>query len=274
MPITLNGTAGVTYPDNVLQTSGVPAPGTNGNVLTSNGTAWTSTAPSGGARGQTFTSNGTFTIPSGVTALKVTVVGGGGGTAGVTNSSANASSGGGGGGNAVSYLTGLTPGNTLAVTIGAAGTNVSTSSESTPGNTGGTSSVASGTQVITTISATGGLGGYYVRTTSPNGMFGTRGGAGGTATGGTINIVGNAGGTAFIGSIAEGCGQVNAFMGGQGGNSLVGYAGLPAFWSSRGVNTNAAASGFGCGASGLVTSIGGTYQSLGSAGAGVVIFEW
>lgn len=44
MPITLNGTTGVTYPDGVLQTSGVPAPGTAGNVLTSNGTIWTSAA--------------------------------------------------------------------------------------------------------------------------------------------------------------------------------------------------------------------------------------
>jgi microcystin-dependent protein len=45
MPITLNGTTGVTYPDGVLQGSGVPAPGTNGNLLTSNGTTWLSQAP-------------------------------------------------------------------------------------------------------------------------------------------------------------------------------------------------------------------------------------
>ena len=44
MPITLNGTTGVTYPDGVTQASGVPAPGTAGNVLTSNGTIWTSAA--------------------------------------------------------------------------------------------------------------------------------------------------------------------------------------------------------------------------------------
>ena len=59
-------------------------PSTSGNVLTSNGTTWTSTAPApistyNGANGQVFTSNGTFTIPAGVTAIKVTVVGGGGG---------------------------------------------------------------------------------------------------------------------------------------------------------------------------------------------------
>jgi len=44
MPITLNGTAGVTYPDGTLQTAGVPAPGASGNVLQSNGTVWTSAA--------------------------------------------------------------------------------------------------------------------------------------------------------------------------------------------------------------------------------------
>jgi len=42
MPVTINGTTGITYPDNVLQPNGVPAPGTSGNVAASNGTAWTS----------------------------------------------------------------------------------------------------------------------------------------------------------------------------------------------------------------------------------------
>ena len=44
MSIILSGTAGVTFPDSVLQPNGVPAPGTTGNVCTSNGTAWTSVA--------------------------------------------------------------------------------------------------------------------------------------------------------------------------------------------------------------------------------------
>jgi hypothetical protein len=68
------------------------APGTSGNVLTSNGTTWSSTAPVSsyvGAKGQVFTSNGTFTIPTGVTALKVTVIGGGGGGGGSGYNSGN-----------------------------------------------------------------------------------------------------------------------------------------------------------------------------------------
>ena len=64
--------------------TGVASPGTSGNVLTSTGSSWTSAAPAAsgfpGVLGQAFTSSGTFTIPAGVTALKVTVVGGEGET--------------------------------------------------------------------------------------------------------------------------------------------------------------------------------------------------
>jgi hypothetical protein len=42
MTIKLNGTTGVTYPDNIVQPNGAPAPGAAGNVLVSNGTNWTS----------------------------------------------------------------------------------------------------------------------------------------------------------------------------------------------------------------------------------------
>jgi len=45
MSVIINGTAGVTFPDSVLQTSGVPGPGSSANVLTSNGTIWVSQAP-------------------------------------------------------------------------------------------------------------------------------------------------------------------------------------------------------------------------------------
>ena len=80
------------------------APGTNGNILTSNGTAWTSAAAAAGYVGpsaQVFTGNGTFTIPSGITKLKVTVVGGGGGGGGASTSDNLTGSGGAGGGTAI-----------------------------------------------------------------------------------------------------------------------------------------------------------------------------
>ena len=54
------------------------APGSSGNVLTSNGTTWTSAAAGGGSlQTQIFTSPGTWTRPSTVTQVKVTVIGGG-----------------------------------------------------------------------------------------------------------------------------------------------------------------------------------------------------
>lgn len=180
------------------------APGANGNLLVSNGTTWVSQTPNYvGHRAQVFTSSGTFTIPTGITALKVTVVGGGGagnnvsmgtgasggnssvssGTQSISTITGNGGAGGshqtggaggsasggdliiggedaepyafsnwpgcslfstgrgvrgygnggqganvdapygsgGGGGTAIKWLTGLTPGNTLTVTVGAGG---------------------------------------------------------------------------------------------------------------------------------------------------------
>lgn len=56
------------------------APGSSGNVLTSNGTTWTSAAAGGGAlQTQLFTTPGTWTRPSTVTQVRVTVIGGGSG---------------------------------------------------------------------------------------------------------------------------------------------------------------------------------------------------
>jgi hypothetical protein len=60
---------------------GEVAPGTSGNVLTSDGTTWTSAAIAAGGdyAMEVFTSPGTWTKPADVKAIKVQVVGGGGG---------------------------------------------------------------------------------------------------------------------------------------------------------------------------------------------------
>lgn len=44
MSFIIDGTNGETFPNGSTQTVGIAAPGTSGNVLTSNGTAWTSAA--------------------------------------------------------------------------------------------------------------------------------------------------------------------------------------------------------------------------------------
>lgn len=168
-----------------------------------------------GLGGQVFTSNGTFTIPAGVTRLKVTVVGGGGGGRGDSDGVAG---GAGGGGAAIKFLTGLTPGNTLSVTVGGGG---SGGAPGTVGNTGGTSQVASGTQSITTVSASGGtsdqLGGI-----GSNGDANIRGGAG-TPT--YNNSPGTGGGTILGGSGRSGSTTSVFGGGGSGGQSSAGTAG-------------------------------------------------
>jgi len=222
--------------------------GTAGQVLTSNGAgadpSYTSISSLPGSQGQVFTSNGTFTIPSGITAVKVTVVGGGGGGGSSYENGAgysNGAAGGGGGGAAISYLTSLTPGNTLTVTVGGAGA---------------TSSVASGTQSISTISATGGATGG----SSSNGSGGV-GGAGGVGSGGSINLYGSSGGSAY-----------NVAFSGNGGSSIFGGGAAGVL---QGYGNGSAGRVYGGGGSGGCIQQAATGSVAGGAGAaGVVIFEW
>jgi len=208
--VTTNRT--VTFPDaNIDFTTGLGAAqggtgitsvGTAGNVLTSNGSAWVSQAAASGYAGPNATvyasGSGTFTIPSGITRLKVTVIGGGGGGGNNT-----AGGGGGGGGAAIKWLTSVTPGNTLAYTVGGGG--------ATDGS-GSTSSVSSGTQSISTISATGGA--------SPQGAASPIGcGYGGVGSGGDLNITGNAGAYRGFNDGNSGGGSLYA-GGGAGANNV------------------------------------------------------
>ena len=141
------GTAGVTFPDATIQ-----------------GTAFWA-----GIKAQLFNTVGsgyTFTIPAGVTAIKVTLAaGGGGGGAGQSGACPNNGGVGGYGGNAVQYFTGLTAGNTLSITVGSGGSGGSGGT----GGSGGATSIASGTQTITTLSCTGGGGGFRNGATGSNG---------------------------------------------------------------------------------------------------------
>lgn len=263
LPVANGGTGSTTITANSVMlgngtsalSSNLVAPSTTGNILTSNGTTWTSAAPAGGGGlgGTTvFTANGTFTIPTGKTVVKVTVIGGGanGGNATASSGQGTSAGGGGAGGTLIKYLTGLTPGNTLTVTRGAAGA---------------TSSVASGTQTITTLTCTGG-------STGSGSPGSNAGGAGGTATNGDINITGQAGGLgSMIIDQSSGCAQFYSITG-VGGSTMYG-GGAPSILSVNTTLTGNAATGYGAGGGGAATY----YSGTGTGGAGVVgivIFEY
>lgn len=206
------------------------------------------TVGSGGLAGLTpkqtnFLVNGTFTIPAGVTAVKVTVVGGGG--AGGGSTATNNGGGGGSGAVAVKWLSGLTPGLTIAVTVGAGGVGVSAAG----GNNGANSIIASGTQAITTVTAFGGFGG------ASTGAPSAGGGAGTQATNGDINSGGNGGTSAYASTI-----------GGTGGAGPFGGAGQSASASAGNAASGPGAGGGGAGAAGNAAG--------GSGAAGIVLFEY
>lgn len=260
--VTLAGTLGAASGG-----TGLTSPGTSGNVLTSNGSAWLSSAPAAGgvpgASGEIFTSSGTFTIPTGVTKLKVTVVGGGGG--GGSAQFSGGGGGGGGGGVAVQYFSSLTPGGTLAVTIGAAG--------SSNGGTGGTSSIASGTQSITTLSASGGSGGA-----SANASSGSGGNGGSSFANAAFSVVGGRGGDGY-GDVSTGGGGGAAGGGGgvYGGGSASAVGGGGSFGSggASGSAGNGGSVGTGYGSGGGGAGNPGTPAANGAAGkAGIVMVEW
>jgi hypothetical protein len=206
------------------------------------------------------TSSATITIPSGATRCRVTLVGGGGGGGGTLTSGCAA--GGGGGATCIKYLTGLTPGNTLSLTIGAAGTGGAAGDNS--GGAGGNTTLSSGTQTITTLTAGGGAGG-----SSGSGGYSAPAGSGGTATNGDLNISGGKG----FAAILDAGGSTNRVCISQGGGSM--YA-APVATAAAGTAANgAAAVGYGGGGAGGVSPAGaGSAASGGNGSQGLAIFEW
>ncbi|HWF03284.1 MAG TPA: hypothetical protein VHA06_06330 [Candidatus Angelobacter sp.] len=244
---TIKQTAGALF--RILDNTGgirfsIPLNGTSqatlNNTLITGGSTYGGTTPGR----QRFTSSGTFPIPANVTGVRVIVVGGGGAGCGSTGASSNNGTGGASGSSSIKILTGLTPGNTLTVTIGPGGTGVSGGT----GNNGSTSSVASGTQTITTISAPGGGG---AANTVQVGL------ASGAGTGGDDNFGGN------NGSIGGGVNQ-----GGAGAGSIFGGGGSPSNSTTGNAGTAPGAGGGGAGGSG------GSSVAGGAGAAGIVIFEW
>jgi hypothetical protein len=192
-----------------------------------------------------FTSSGTFTVPIGVTQVRVTVIGGGG--AGGTHTTIP-SGGGGAGGHGSATITGLTPGSQIPVTVGAGGS-AFTGGATGQGGSGGTSSFG------TYVSATGGSGGGggSVVTTAA-------GGGGGSSVGGNVNFSGSCGTDSII----------PAARGGDGGGPGAGRG-------TTGLVQGIAGYGYGGGGGGggsSSTSGTGTGAPGGNGAGGLVIVEY
>jgi hypothetical protein len=181
----------------------------------------------------------TYTAPAGTQWVKVTAVGPGGNGGGATSQRAT---GGGGGGVAIKWLA-MNAGQTLTYTVGTA--------------SGTASTVTSGTLTITTISAGSGTNG----TGTAYALSQTAGGAGGTATGGDVNITGGQGGYSFGSSTT-----VSTNFSGKGGDCPGFGSGGPALAmvATAGVQGNGFGAGGG-GAHGNATTAAGR--------GGVIIFE-
>lgn len=296
LPVASGGTGAATLAlNNVLlgnDTGAVQtvAPGTAGNLLTSNGTTWTSAAaPSSyaGPNSQTFDASGTFTVPAGITTVYVAVMAGGGGAAGGSSSIGIGGGAGGAGAAAFARVSGLTPSSTISVTVGsggagsagngpgpAAGSAGNTSSfgshVSCTGGSGGTSTAGAAGTVTTGgsatllvrrgpslgLTATGAVGNF-----GNAGACSTAGGGGGAGSGGG----GGGGNTATIGN--GGAGGLANGVGSAGSNASSG-SGAAGGAGGAGVQGGAANGGAG-GAGGSGTTGGG-----GGGGGGAVVVFW
>ena len=256
LPVGSGGTGATTLAaNNVLLGNGTSvlqavAPGTTGNVLTSNGTTWASTAPAGGGFSNmvVFTSSGTWPIPAGVTKAKVTVVAGGGG-----GSAGNGTEGGNGGcaGGAAIKIYSLV-GSTASITVGAAGSG-GTSLGAVGGN-GGTSSFVNNGVSCTASGGGGGAG--------PGTLPSANGGIG---TGGDINFQGGWGGQGGVPVAAYGA------YGAMGGSSIFGANGSSRIGSGSTVRQNA---NYGGGGGGGPKNTNAGFFNGGDGGNGIAIIEF
>lgn len=211
---------------------------------------------------QVYATAGSFswTVPTGVTRVLVQLWGGGGSGGGQSGGNGHGGSGGGGGGCASKVISGLTPGASIAVVVGAGGAGVT---GALAGNNGGTSSFNG-----SAVTAVGGRGGNYGSTGTYQAGTGTIGqvvnNSAATGVGGDVNLEGGRGmqgGVCWISNVF-GIGGMGGAAAGSGGNGGPGTTGDG--------NTGTVPGGGGSGAGG---GNAGSSTSGGGAG-GMVIIQW
>jgi hypothetical protein len=206
--------------------------------------------PGFGSGVQSFMASGTFLVPAGVTQVEVEVWGGGSGSfASVANSSngggsGSPSGGGSGGGYAKKLVSNLTPGQVVAVTVGAGGTG---------GTVGGIAAQAGGASAFGQfVSASGGSLNPLATAFSPqNGAT-----PAGVGLGGDVNFKGSAGQAAILN------------QGGMGGAAPMGGAQNSGTTGNPGTFPGGGASGAGTGANSA------TPYDGAAGGGGLVVVRW
>ena len=252
------------------------APGTSGNVLTSNGSAWASQAIAAGGDYvvQFYTSPATWTKPASVKAVKVTVVGGGGGGNGCRSNNEGGAEivgrAGAGGGAAIEYFDAPAIPGPVSVTVGSSGAGgpaPGSNNSITAGSGGGTSSFGP------FCSATGGAGATS-GSPIPSAPSAYDGGLG---SGGNINLQGTRfgllrGTTPTLGGDTGGASGL--FIGGGGRTAANPLSSVPAGLGTAGEVGLANTGSGGGGSAAKSTGGGGTGAAAGGNGAaGIVIVE-
>jgi hypothetical protein len=219
-----------------------------------------STPSSGGVmQSQEFTASGTFTVPTGVKAVWLTMVGGGGGGYG-TGATAAAGSGGGAGELLEGQLVPTVPGAAITVTVGTGGTGGASGAH--VGVDGGTTSFGPVWKVL-------GGGGGQGTSAGPAGAGGGIRGAAGGVSGGGAGILGTAETPTAFGGSSGGVGSAGGTGGAGGGSAglLAGGAG-GVLASAKAGGGGGAATRWGVGGAGGNGEVAGSNAPAGSYGAG------
>lgn len=205
-----------------------------------------------------FTATTTWTVPAGVTNVKVTVLGGGGaGGGGITTGATQIGAGGGAGGCAIESIA-VTPGDSITITVGSGGTGGTGT-----GGSGGTSSFGA------FCSATGGTGGG--RYAASAAISSTGGGAAGAGSNGDINL--QTYGT-FASDLGWDGSSLNVTSSGPGANAPLGL-GFGGIIRTSANQNGVAARGYGAGGGGAWATLGGASNyNGGNGGDGLVIVEY